>query len=203
MHDPGPLGAAIVAAIIRLGGSAGFACDEPGERAGASLTRALGQLQRIAPRAVALGSHAATDLDVLIGVGVTPPVAHRLMACDRTHLVVTTDDAGLTVGPLVVPGEGACGTCADLAKVDADPDHAWLAAQCSTRAPLMADAPLAVAAMLAAHACVTSGVPAGMAWRVPLVGEITRADVTAHPACGCGAAGPVGDVEAAERARWP
>ncbi|WP_143340431.1 hypothetical protein [Demequina sp. NBRC 110057] len=201
VRDTGPLGVAIVAGVIAAGGRAGFAAREAGDLPGPARTAALRRLHVLSPRAVPLMAHAEADIDVVVGVGASPPLALALVARDLPHLVVTTDDEGVTVGPLVRPGEGACGTCADLTRVDADPEFPWLAAQCAARPTGAPAAPLALVAALAAHLCAAADAAAGTAWRVPRSGLATRADVAPHPACDCGAAGAVGDEVTARRTR--
>jgi hypothetical protein len=48
--------------------------------------------------------------------------AHLLRA-DQPHLLLRSNGAGVTVGPLVLPGRTACLRCTDLTRRDADP--AW------------------------------------------------------------------------------
>ena len=45
----------------------------------------------------------------------------HLLRTDQPHLVLRSSGAGVTVGPLVLPGRTACVRCTDLTRRDADP----------------------------------------------------------------------------------
>ncbi len=53
------------------------------------------------------------------------------MARDTPHLFVVTDERGALVGPLRVPGVGACGLCDGLARAAVDPAWPLLSLQLS------------------------------------------------------------------------
>ncbi len=75
------------------------------------------------------------DLAVLCADWVVPPARHLpWLRRDVPHLPVVFDDTGVRVGPLVVPGEGPCLRCLDLARRDADAAWPVIAAQLAGRA---------------------------------------------------------------------
>ncbi|MEX0913512.1 MAG: TOMM precursor leader peptide-binding protein, partial [Demequina sp.] len=151
------------------------------------------------------------DLDVIVAVGTAPAtVTSPCMVDERPPLVVTTDDAGATVGPLVRPGQPACTQCVDLHHTDDDPWWPYLALQCGTpRRPWVAPAAIELVAGLAVKEIATHvagiAVP-GRQWRVansPDLGDGLRPTLALpHSECGCGAAGPVGDEVTARRAHF-
>ncbi len=109
------------------------------------------------------------------------------------HLLINVDEAGATVGPLVVPGITACGRCLALERTAQDPAWPALLDQLSARPPrpapeIIADV-VAVAARLVMRA-LRHGDPSNEAWRIDL-GKTPRPEVfRARPDCGCGAATP-------------
>lgn len=63
----------------------------------------------------------APDVTVLAGAPVTGPDAEDLVVAGSTHLLLSVVDGTAVVGPLVVPGRTACGSCVDHALTDRDP----------------------------------------------------------------------------------
>ncbi len=123
-------------------------------------------------------------LAVLTDSWVTDPVrVGPLMRHDVTHLPIVVDDA-VTVGPVVVPGGGACTRCLELSRTDADP--AWPAVATQLRhlpGPLATE--LVLAAGLAAWvvADVLRDAPTS-GWRIT-DGAVLPVTVECHPRCGC------------------
>jgi hypothetical protein len=75
------------------------------------------------------------DVVVLVRVAAADSVAaEHLLAADVPHLSVVVREAGLVVGPLVLPGEGPCLRCLDLHRTDRDPAWPRLLAQLPGRA---------------------------------------------------------------------
>lgn len=151
------------------------------------------------------------DLEIIVTVG-SAPVAVTLpsMVEERPHLVVATDEAGATVGPLVQPGETACTRCVDMHHTDRDPGWPYLSLQCGPpRRPWVAPASMGLVAGLAVREVLAHmngvAVPSRQ-WRVTDGGDLEQGlqsdPLRPHPQCGCGAAGPVGDEVAARRAHF-
>lgn len=123
-------------------------------------------------------------LAVLTDSWVTDPVrVGPLMRHDVTHLPIVVDDA-VTVGPVVVPGGGACTRCLELSRTDADP--AWPAVATQLRhLPGPLETELVLAAGLAAWvvADVLRDAPTS-GWRIT-DGAVLPVTVECHPRCGC------------------
>lgn len=221
VDDGGAVGLAIAAALAGLGWEvditdggpcAGLGVYDGG--GGAATTRAGAAshtLRRRLPGARLSIGRATGDVAVLVSRGL-PAVARSvpLMARETPHLFVVTDEAGAVVGPLVVPGVGPCGTCLGLAASEADPLWPHLADQCTVaHGPARATAAVAAAvAGTVAAACQAwrAGAPEpwlGARWRLSDTQPPTREAVAAAAACGCGAAGDVGDEVSARRGAWP
>jgi hypothetical protein len=144
------------------------------------------------------------DLVVLVRAAAADSVAaERLLAADVPHLSVVVREAGLAVGPLVLPGGGPCLRCLDLHRADRDPAWPRLLAQLPGRATA-ADAGETVSSRLGAAlaalqvlghldgrtgaAGTAAALPAsvGATLEVDLPdGLVTRRAWTVHPACGC------------------
>ncbi len=154
---------------------------------------------------------APADIEVLCAHGATDmAVPRELLARDISHLLITSDEDGLSVGPLVIPGRTACAGCVALARADGDPWWPRIALQLGGAARdvvrhLPAESS-ALAGALAARELLAAlrGAPRDVGqWRIPSHGEMSWRPVTPHEACGCGGAGHAGDDAAAERARMP
>ncbi|WGW10525.1 hypothetical protein LWF01_10270 [Saxibacter everestensis] len=136
------------------------------------------------------------DLVVLIASDVADPaLADELMRNDIPHLLVTTGETTLTVGPLVVPGTTACLRCSELQHCDEDAQWPIVFAQlCAGSRPPPDPDPLLVTAGagLAALQCATfldarrtaSALSARLELALP-DGDVSRLDITPHPRCGC------------------
>lgn len=74
-----------------------------------------------------------TALDLTIIASESPEVdrllTDQLLRQDQPHLLVRGHSAGVTVGPLVLPGRTSCLRCADLTRRDADPHWPAVLAQ--------------------------------------------------------------------------
>ena len=156
------------------------------------------------------------DIEVLSSHGAADLVAAReLLARDAMHLPIVSDEDGLTVGPVVVPGVTACVGC--LAHARADRDAAWprialqlggaarncaahLPPECSSLAGALAARE--VLATLRADGRTHEARAVGQ-WRVTALAEASWSPAPPHRACGCGAAREVGDAAAAAEARMP
>lgn len=149
---------------------------------------------------------------IAVGVGTADPVAWiPLLRSDVPHVLVATDELGVDVGPLVLPGVTACGQCLDLDKTAADPAWPHLRVQCgASRRPVVepqaADSAGALAAaMLLAWAesldapHVPEPHPAAWAinsiWRVEAGRPPVVRPLWPQPDCGCGAAGAAATSE--------
>ena len=148
------------------------------------------------------------DVVVLVRPAAADSVsAGRLLAADVAHLSVVVREAGLIVGPLVLPGAGPCLRCLDLHRTDRDPAWPRLLAQLPGR-PTPADAGETASSQLGAslaalqvlaHLDGLAPMPAadgargrarpasvGATLEVDLPdGLVSRRPWTVHPACGC------------------
>ncbi|KAE8762090.1 ThiF family adenylyltransferase, partial [Georgenia thermotolerans] len=116
--------------------------------------QAVGHLRSVHPHVrTSAPPGARPDVVVVVATAVADPV--RLATLRRaaiTHLPVVVGDVEVTVGPLVVPGQGPCTRCVDLHRTDADPAWPAVATQLLTAAPAPTEATLAtLGAALAAQ----------------------------------------------------
>ena len=142
----------------------------------------------------------APDIVVLVERDVADPAtALALVNVGMTHLSVVLREADALVGPLVVPGAGACLRCVDLHHGDVDPGWPTVAAQLVSRA--------ATAAPVGGEVGVLAGVCGALAAAEVLIYldggspatrsasyEVALPDVVprrrswvVHPYCGCNA----------------
>lgn len=132
---------------------------------------------------------------VLAAAWVVPPAAHvRWLRRDVPHLPVVHEGEAITIGPLVLPGAGACVRCGELHRRDLDPAWPAIAAQLATHpAPPLPAAVLGVAAAHAAAALdrlLDRAAVAGWRLSVPVAGAAPRSSLQPpHPECGCRAHG--------------
>ena len=125
---------------------------------------------------------ATQTVHVLANAWVSDPFAvRRLMAADLPHLPVTADDRGLTIGPLVVPGDTACTRCLDLHRTDADPRWPMAATQLRITKWPPVSRELTEAATGLALLALRPGAPV---WRIEHV-RVGEVRVEPHPECGC------------------
>ncbi|MDJ0355555.1 ThiF family adenylyltransferase [Paenarthrobacter sp. PH39-S1] len=71
-------------------------------------------------------------LDLVIYAGhdaVDPAASAQLMSRDQPHLIVLQREQDATVGPLVIPGETACGECVERHRAVADPQWPQICGQ--------------------------------------------------------------------------
>jgi len=154
---------------------------------------------------------ARAHVEVLSTHGAADLVSSReLLARDVVHLLVVSDEDGLTVGPVVVPGATACAGC--LAHARADRDARWprialqLGGAARDSAAHLPPECSSLAGALAARevlATLRRERRAAGQWRVPALGAASWMPTEPHEACGCGAAREVGDAAAAAEARMP
>jgi hypothetical protein len=119
-------------------------------------------------------------------------ITDHLMRVDQPHLVVRCWGNGVSVGPLVLPGQTSCLGCADLARSDADPQWPVVLSQLSRICIESPPALLAWAASVAAAqslAFLHGELPesAGATLELSWPDFVTRLRHWAvHPGCGCG-----------------
>ncbi|MBN2176630.1 MAG: hypothetical protein JW722_03125 [Demequinaceae bacterium] len=139
------------------------------------------------------------SLEVLCAHGATDIVlARQLTARDVPHLDIVTDEGGITVGPLIVPGATPCETCLGMFRTEREPWWPRIALQFGDpRRDAGLEAPPAASLMAAGIALkeilahVDGTAPSAQRWRIPFEGTAASAEsCAAHPACGCGAAPP-------------
>ncbi len=151
------------------------------------------------------------DIEVLCAHGATDmAVPRELLARDIAHLLVTSDEDGASIGPLIIPGRTACAGCIALARADGDPRWPQIALQLGGAARDAAKHLPAVCSALAGALVAREllatlrGTPRDVGrWRVTSHGEMSWLPVAPHEACGCGGAGPAGDDASARKARMP
>jgi len=152
----------------------------------------------------------AAALAVVVCAGAPDPaVAERLVRDDVPHVLVVTDETGVLVSHVVVPGQTPCSRCRDLALTRSDPAWPYLALQLAG-SPLPTRRP-------SAHPLVAFGAAvrvtvrllrwldtgdAGVAERLVPLGAMVNQPFLPQADCGCGAAAIVGDELAAKRARF-
>ncbi len=133
------------------------------------------------------------DLGVLLATGALPAEAVRAWRdAGLAHLPVLVRERSVSVGPLVLPGNGPCLHCLDLHRRDRDLAWPGVMAQLSDgtlRAdadPVLAAAGAAVTAMLAQARIDGLPVPTGICWEVQLPWPEVLARVwLTHPSCAC------------------
>jgi len=169
-------------------------------RAGAYASRAQAAAHTVNHWPTAVGratsepaAQAGANVTVVVASGaVDTALIHDLMAADQPHLPVLTDELGITVGPLVVPGRGPCLTCLGIERASREPHWPRVALQCNGSRAAYAPAPLGtVAAGVASH-IVSRFVEAGeytpTQWRIVTAEfgpHVVQQSVTRHPACAC------------------
>ncbi len=122
-------------------------------------------------------------------------VTEHLTRLDQAHLLVRSWGTGVSVGPLVLPGQTSCVRCADLLRTDTDPGWPGLLPQLARlqlpACPLLRDWAAGWAA-LQATAFLRGGLPecAGVTLEVSERDLVLRRRVwPPHPGCGCGWSG--------------
>jgi hypothetical protein len=111
---------------------------------------------------------------------------------------------------VVIPGNTPCQRCVGLARTEHEPSWPAVALQCGpSRRPHTTPWAIDVAAGIVTRESfdvLTGSAPSWRSWRVdsqaaPGDLPLSACEVRAHPECGCGASGPIGDEVAARRAR--
>lgn len=155
---------------------------------------ALDVLRATAPHVRVTGPpRTAPDVAVLVEHGVASPVRSRpLVREDLVHLSVVVGEVDVTIGPLVVPGEGPCLRCLDLTRCDEDPRWPAVATQVAADPPAGVESSLApLAAALAvgqvlAHLDGREVVARSATLDLDAVSPLPRRTPRAvHPQCGC------------------
>lgn len=119
----------------------------------------------------------------------------RLMAADIPHLLITTIENGIDVGPVVVPGVTPCATCMALERRDSDPSFALFDVLAGARRPpLSGPSPAAAASAAAAALMLLSRRPGPVAQSLFVADDlsVTATAHMPHPECGCGAVAGAG-----------
>lgn len=228
INDGGPIGGGIALTLARAGWAVAIddggravqaprGTYDPGSLAATRQGAAADTIRRVLPEADVCAGQARFDVAVIVSHG-APLIeaAVPLMARDVPHVYVTTDERGAQVGPLVVPGRGACGTCIGLTHTLLDPEWPLLSLQLTagrtlpdTTPDVAAQTAALVAGALGWWRSARDGQPDAEPGWLDTVWTLSRdtppraSPAPAHPDCGCGAAGPVGDELAARRARMP
>ncbi|MGZ4627096.1 MAG: thiamine biosynthesis protein ThiF [Kineosporiaceae bacterium] len=200
-------------------GPAGAGFEDVGVPAAAATARAAGRLRptgeeneagdRLATPSGRPG--ASADVVVLVrGAVADSASAAPLLAGGVPHLSVVVRERGLVVGPLVLPGRGACLRCLDLHRADRDPAWPRVLAQLTGRASPTASEEAASALLGASLAalqvlCHLDGrarpAALGATLEVELPGGLaSRRPWPPHPSCGCGRVAPAGQRERSEPA---
>jgi hypothetical protein len=135
---------------------------------------------------------AAADLIVLVADWAVEPHRYRgLLADDAPHLPVVFGDAAVTVGSVVIPGQGDCIGCRERRRAEVDDAWPALASQLVQRRAATRSTPLALAAAADAVRLAEGwrdGVRRRSAVRLSPAGDReVSASLGAHPACGCAA----------------
>jgi bacteriocin biosynthesis cyclodehydratase domain-containing protein len=133
----------------------------------------------------------APDLAIAVGDFVLPPALHSLwLRRDIPHLPVVVSDTGVTVGPMIEPGDGPCLLCLELHRRDDDPAWPAVASQLLGRrsgvaTPLVAAETAAIVARLALARLQDEALPAVSVRIDAESGDRTERGWLAHPECGC------------------
>lgn len=136
--------------------------------------------------------------EIAVGVaiaagGVSRTVTARWEYDGLPHLLISADEHGVDVGPLVVPGLTACAGCVAHHARERDPAWPALLLQLEARRPWVDPRVLTEAAGAAARLILTElsrtsdAAPVSASWRFEPLRSPQRRDVAPHPTCGCGA----------------
>ncbi|WP_084074024.1 hypothetical protein [Demequina sp. NBRC 110052] len=126
--------------------------------------------------------------------GVSRTVTARWEFDGLPHLLISADEDGVDVGPLVVPGVTACAGCVAHHARERDPAWPSLLLQLEARRPWVDPRVLTEAAGTAARLLLTElsrrpdEAPVSSRWRLEPLTAPRQSEVTPHPACGCGTA---------------
>ena len=153
----------------------------------------------------------APNLAVIVAGWVIAPEDHgSWLRRDIPHLPVVIGDGGVTVGPLVEPGNGPCLYCVQLTRTDDDPSWPAIATQLWNRpAPPMSPLAVSEAAAFVARRVrervsggevSTGSTTEAVSWRLAAAdGRVSSRAWTRHAACRCAAPaesdwGPAADL---------
>ncbi|WP_297081770.1 hypothetical protein [uncultured Demequina sp.] len=196
-HSGSALAVEAAIALARAGREVSFRDASPARRdpliatvrGGSRGALAAQRVRRAAPEAQVRSADARAELDVIVTMGVPVTRARSLLALDSPHLLVTCDERGATIGPLVVPGSTPCSQCLGLAAADRDDSWPHVALQCEARVPRTDPLTASVGGALAgaaAEAFLRGTAPPS--WRVE-DGAVERiGPPSVHPRCACMAA---------------
>lgn len=157
-------------------------------------TAAAMLVQRATPHVRLIGADQTATVEVLRSHGSLPITdSRRLMASDTRHLAITTDEDGVSVGPMVIPGATACVTCIGLNLTETDPCWPRLALQMGPWRTAGLVVPPDAAFLAAGIAlreilgAIDDAPPSRVRWRIPFgPSGVTSVAVPPHPSCGCG-----------------
>jgi bacteriocin biosynthesis cyclodehydratase domain-containing protein len=134
---------------------------------------------------------------VLVGRWVlTPDMQSHWLRRDVPHLSIVFSDTGVTIGPVVTPGAGACLRCIELHRTAADPAWPAIASQLhglggGAETPILAAEAAAIAfrmlqTTLDEQRAPREGKPGESVHIDSESGERTIRHWMQHPECGCG-----------------
>jgi hypothetical protein len=134
----------------------------------------------------------APDLAVIVAGWVVSPEDHgSWLRRDIPHLPVVIGDGGVTVGPLVEPGDGPCLYCVQLIRTDDDPAWPAIATQLWNRpTPALTGVALAQTTGFVARRVLdrlSRGPGTAMSWRLSVDGAVSSRVWTRHAQCRCAA----------------
>lgn len=200
----GGLGVALAVALAAAGARTSALVDDatvgpadvlPGGAAPADVGRraahvAAEAVHRLAPH-VRTACPADPDLVLLVSAQVPDaPAGVPLVQAGTTHLSVVVRPGHVVVGPLVVPGRGACLHCVDLHHSDLDAGWADAVRLLRRGAGRVVVPPPSTASLVTGLAAeLAAGVPASLRAGVEVLlgpgGTTTWRRWSPHPACGC------------------
>jgi len=129
--DPAPAGPGDISPAGTHPGDAHLSRQEAARRA---IRRVLGPAPEESPDAEAPSALDRADLVVRVEPDVADAGATLdLLAADVPHLSVVVREAGVVVGPMVLPGQSACLRCLDLHRAQRDPGWPRILAQLLAR----------------------------------------------------------------------
>ncbi len=219
LHGCGEAGMAIAAALhagpfdVSLYDDAPLAAEPVGTYAlSASGTCAVAAATTLAERGMPVrigGGGEGLVVNVYTGAP-DPALVSECVLAGVPHVLVACDGVAVWVSHVIVPGLTACVRCRDIGLTRRDAAWPSLALQLGgcglpARRPVAPRLSLvAVAARVSARVAgwLERGDP-GEAELIAGDGSLVPAPLTPERACGCGAAGPVGDEVAARRVAWP
>lgn len=130
------------------------------------------------------------DLAVLVGDFVLAPASHSVwLRRDIPHVPVVSSDTGVTIGPVIEPGDGPCLLCVELHR--RDEDAAWPAVATQllgrrTTTPTLVSVETAATLTRLVLGRLHFGPTASLSVRIDAAtGERTTTSWTQHPECGC------------------